>query len=213
MPINNFAGLKTAVYSWLLRDSTNDLVITNDRVEEYIELCEAELSRELKIRTLEAENDSLETSISSPAIALPDDFRQMILLEFDGAPKPLEYISEVQMSRLYPAGEAGRPRNYTIQGNNIRFAPVPDAVYGLYLRYYKKISALSDSNTTNDILTKYPDAYLYGTLKQALININDQTRLQTVVAIYDGVINRIKEEDKNSQVPTGARARRGNRLV
>jgi len=32
------------------------------------------------------------------------------------------------------------------------------------MQYYKKETALSDSNTTNDILTNYPDVYLYGSL-------------------------------------------------
>lgn len=212
MGIATYAELKEAVYGWLLRDSANDLVITNDRVEDYIAMCESELTRELKIRDLEGEDDTLATALGVSTVALPADFRQMINLEFDDSPKPLEYVSEAMLTKLHPRGEQGRPRHYTIQGSNIRFAPIPDAVRGLYLRYYKKIPALSDSNTTNDILTDYPDVYLYGTLKQALLNINDTDRISKILPIYDSIVNRIKEENKNSQIPTGARMRPRNRI-
>ena len=36
------------------------------------------------------------------------------------------------------------------------------------LTYWQAVTALSDANTTNTILTNYPDAYLFGSLKQAV---------------------------------------------
>ena len=210
MSITNFSELKEAVYGWLLRDSTNDLVITNARVEDYIAMCEAELSRELKIRELEGEDDALVTVSGTSTVALPADFRSIISLEFDAAPKPLDYVSEAMMNRLYPSGGSGKPDVYTVIGSHLRFAPVPDAAYGLYLRYYKTIPALSDSNTSNDILTKYPDVYLYGALKQALLNIMDEKRLAKIEPIYTSIVNRIKDEDKNAQIPKGTHIRARN---
>ena len=41
--------------------------------------------------------------------------------------------------------------------------------------YYKKLDALSDSSPTNDILTNYPDIYLFGSLAEAELYLkNDQ---------------------------------------
>ena len=203
MAITTYAELKAAVYAWLLRDSTTDLVITDERVTDYITLCEAELSRELKIRELE-EEATLTASTSTDIIALPSDYRGMIDLQYDSGLKCLEYEAQSKLSRN-KSDRIGRPKKFTIKGTNVKFDRTPDSEYTLTLDYYESIEALSDSNASNVILSKFPDVYLYGTLHQALLNINDQKRQALITPIYTSIVDRIKEEDKNSQIPSGSR--------
>jgi hypothetical protein len=53
------------------------------------------------------------------------------------------------------------------------FWPIPDNAYTVSIVYQGRIAALSDSNTTNDILTFFPDVYLYGALANAAPFITD----------------------------------------
>ena len=46
-------------------------------------------------------------------------------------------------------------------------------------------AALSDSNTTNDMLTHHPDAYLYGALVEAEPYLQNDKRIQTWSGFYD----------------------------
>jgi hypothetical protein len=62
---------------------------------------------------------------------------------------------------------SGQPSTYTILGDNFRFAPTPASSYTGTINYYKEFDPLSDSNTTNYILTNHPAIYLYGSLYHA----------------------------------------------
>ena len=211
MSITTYAELREGVYNWLLRDSASDATITQDRVNNYISLCEAELSRELKVRELE-EQATLTASTSTNTIDLPSDFRRLIELQYVDTPKDLRFLTRVKL-REQRTSAVDRPNHYTIIGDKIVFDKTPDSAYTLDIDYYKEITALSDSNSTNSILTKYPDLYLYGTLKQALLNIMDQKRLAVIIPIYDAIVNRVKEEDKTSKTPSGSQLRTKKPLV
>ena len=60
---------------------------------------------------------------------------------------------------------------YTIESDDetekFRFGPSPDISYTGKLSYYKAFNSLSDSNTTNWMLTNHPAVYLYGSLYHA----------------------------------------------
>ena len=69
--------------------------------------------------------------------------------------------------------------------------------------YFKYFTALSDSNTTNDMLTYHPDAYLYGALVEAEPYLYNDKRLQTWSSLYDRAkddIIRSNERDRHSGV-------------
>jgi hypothetical protein len=73
----------------------------------------------------------------------------------------LKYQAPEQM-RKDVAG--GRPNFFTIIGNQIQFDKTPDSEYTLEIQYYAKLTPLSDTNLTNDILTNHPSIYLFGAL-------------------------------------------------
>ena len=81
---------------------------------------------------------------------------------------------------------SGRPNVYTILGDNFRFAPTPDTTYTATINYYKAIDALSDSATTNYILTNHPGIYLYGSLYHAANFLGgiDPSKLQNWSQLY-----------------------------
>lgn len=158
MAITTYAELQAAVANWLVR---GDLTA---RAPEFIALFEAWANRDLRVRDME------KRATSSPVSeygTLPTDFVEEISFvmtegderwEIEAAPQVVIDAADVQ---------TGRPRNYAIVGGQFRFFPSPDKAYGAILTYYGQIPALSDAATSNWLLAKAPDAYLFGALAEA----------------------------------------------
>ena len=90
---------------------------------------------------------------------------------------------------------------YTILGDTFRFMPKPDSNYTAYINYYKSFDALSDTTTTNYILTSHPSIYLYGSLFHAanfLGGINPQ-QVQTWSQMYQTAMERLELNDREDQ--------------
>ena len=80
----------------------------------------------------------------------------------------LRFINNTDFYRKYNSTQtSGTPNFFTIVGSNILLGVQPDSAKTLQINYYKNLTALSDSNATNDILTNYPELYLYGSLAEA----------------------------------------------
>ena len=162
MAIGTFAQLKTAAANWLDR---SDLT---DRIPEFITLAEARFNRILRIRDMETVSTAISTSAGTREYNLPTGFVQMREFHLSTDPiTPLAYITPEMMSRMQAGSTKAKPEVFTIIADKVRLGPNPDAVYTTSMLYYKAFTALSDSATTNDMLTNNPDVYLYGTLLEA----------------------------------------------
>ena len=67
--------------------------------------------------------------------------------------------------------------------------------------YYQKIAALSDSNTTNWLLTYAPDVYLYGSLLHSAPYLKEDERVTVWGQLYAAAVvqlNLQSERVKNS---------------
>ena len=174
--ISTYAELQTAVTNWLRRGGDSDLVT---RAPELIILCEARFNRDLRHPSMLSQTD-LTLTAGTPTIALPTDYLQTRALVTQTNPKRiLRYVTPTQLDTNWPIGSTGIPTEYTIIGANIKLGKTPDSAYTLEHTYYKRITALSDSDTSNWILASHPDAYLYGALMQAAPYMSDDERIQT----------------------------------
>jgi hypothetical protein len=77
---------------------------------------------------------------------------------------------------------------------------VPPAVDDITIDmvYYGKIPALSDANTTNWLLTKAPDVYLYGALTHAAPFLMDDQRMAVFSQIYLARVQSLQDESQKS---------------
>jgi hypothetical protein len=66
------------------------------------------------------------------------------------------------------------------------------------MSYYKKIPALSDSNTSNWLLAKSPAMYLYGALVQSAPYLRDDDRITTWGTLYKEAFNDLMLEEQRS---------------
>lgn len=179
MSFNNYSSLKSEVSDYLARDDLTS------KIPSFITLAEAKFNRSLRCVQMEKRATALVNLGSSEPefISLPGDFqsmRRIRLANVQGKPQ-LGYMGGVQMDdyRLSVGDVAGRPRHFTIFGDEIEIAPTPDAAYTIEMVYRAMIPALSEATASNWLLDLAPDAYLYGALLEASPYIKEDARIQT----------------------------------
>jgi hypothetical protein len=196
MAISTYAELKTSIANWLNRSD-----LTSEISGDFIKLTEADFNAKLRIRQME-QIDTL--TINAETVSVPSGFiavRSLYLL-VSSTKYPLEYITPGNMFEIRGGSRTGRPRSYTIESDNgteqFRFGPAPDTSYTGYLSYYKNITTLSDSNTSNYILANHPAIYLYGSLYHAsnFLGGIEPNQAQNWLAMYSSALERCENNDR-----------------
>lgn len=188
-------------YDQLKQDVVNFLnnMSAEQAVDTFIDLAEANMSRRLRHWRMEKRSTAiLDTQYS----ALPSDFYEPIRLSISsGETHRLELASQADMMSRRERGSdvAGRPKYYAITDGSIEVYPTPNAEYTLEMVYYSKIIPLDRSNTSNWVLTYYPDAYLYGALLHSAPFLGEDARLQTWSALYEKAINDINADSDKAK--------------
>lgn len=201
MSITNYAELQASVASWLNR---GDLTAN---IPDFITLAESQLSRDLKARGMETKV-TLSTVVGTKTVVLPTDMLEMRRLQVAGTyNQPLSYRSPDELSIDFADNSSGQPVVFTVIGANAELAPIPDAVYSLELTYRQRIPALSVSNTTNWLLTNWPDAYLWASLLAATPFIMNDARLPVWSQLYTQAVDGINDVDWYSGSTMKVRAR------
>ena len=192
MAITNYAELQTAVADFLNRDDLTSVIPT------FISMAEASLNRDL--RHWRNENRAV-APVAARYNALPSDFVEPIRMELAGDKTKVSLMShyEMQTQRELTNDTQGKPINYNITQGEIELFPTPDATYNLEMYYYGKIPSLSASVTTNQILTNFPDAYLYGSLTHTAPYLGDDQRLQVWVSLYQNAISAINSQSERAK--------------
>lgn len=193
MAITTYAELKTAVGDWLNR-SDLDSVIPN-----FISLAEAQFNRSIRHRKMVVRSDAV---MDTPYFAVPPDWLQTIRFQLNTNPvTPLLFVTPEQAleeSMVYSAGQ--QPLFYTTIGQQFQVVPTPDTSYDAELLYYAKIPALSDSNTTNWLLTESPDVYLYGALIQSAPYLKEDERINTWAGLYQRMVDDMMLADERARI-------------
>ena len=193
MALSTFTELKDAVADWLDR---SDLTT---RIPDFITLAEARLNRDLRIRPMEVRS-TMETTSGQRYFNLPGGYLQMRNIQLNTNPiMPLEYITPEMLDRLYGSDTTGKPKAYTLIGDEIQLAPIPDSDYTVEMAFYEKFTALGDGTsgtvTSNWLTTNAPDVLLYGALLEAEPFIKNDERIGLWLNAYNGAIKKIQDAD------------------
>ena len=195
MTINTYATLKTAVANWL--GGRSDLT---SRIPEFIELAEDRIAHDLRVRAMET---SADVTISARTASLPTSFLQMRRLYLNVTDVPaLEYVSPDNYWKKWGSATSGQPQIYTIEGENLVFAPTPDSTYTGKALYYKRFTALSSDSDDNWILTNARGLYLYGALLEAAPFIRNDPRLAIWSSMFDNTLDRVMAADMRDRHPS-----------
>lgn len=197
MALNTYSNLKTSIANYLNRSDLTSYI------PDFIRLAEVRMNKELRVREQEKTDTSITTVAGTQSYSLPTNFIEAKYVLYQSDPyTTLQYKSLFDFQKDYNASiTSGTPSFYTILGTNILLGVRPDSAKTLELGYYQKLSALSDSNTTNDILTNYPDLYLYASLSESAPFIMQDERLNTWGTLYKEALkiaNESAEKGRNS---------------
>ena len=197
MALSTYTELKDAVADWLDR---SDLTA---RIPDFIALAEARISRDLRIRPMEVRSIMYTTS-GQKYFNLPGGYIQMRNIQLNTNPTtPLEYITPEMLDRLYGSNSTGKPKAYTLIGDEIQLSPVPDSAYELEMAFYEKFTALGDGTSgtvTSNYLTKNaPDVLLYGALMEAEPFIKNDERVSVWLNGYSNAVDKLQKADQRDR--------------
>lgn len=193
MSIDSYSTLKSSIADFLNRDDLTSVIAT------FIRLAESRIDREL--RHWRQEKRSL-AELDAQYSAIPADYMAPIRLQItDNPTSEVAPISTAQMLQLRGDrnDRVGRPTHYALTAGSLELYPTPDMVYNASLVYYARVAALTDTNTTNWLLTEAPDAYLYGALVHAAPYLKDDARLQVWDGLYGQAITNLNLSAENAK--------------
>jgi hypothetical protein len=193
MALATYSDLLAALSTWLNRSDIEATYPT------FIALFEARANRALRVPQMEA------SSTASPVdneLALPDDFLSARDLWLDG-PVTLRAMSPQELRDTNERFQSGNAIGYAILDQTLSFAPPLDDDEVVNLSYYQTIPALSTDNTSNWLLTSYPDAYLYGVLAVAYNYLRDDAQAADMLNFSDRIFAEIMKDAIRKQLPAG----------
>ena len=193
-----YAELKTAIANYLNRSD-----LTSD-IDTFIDNVEAELNR--RLRTKDMIKRATATA-DKQYLTVPTDWIEAINVEItsnDFSPLFQQSIESLDVYRKSNNNSTGQPVYYAMVDDSIELAPTPDAEYTLQLTYYAKISALSDSNTSNFVSVSHPDVYLYGALKHASIFLMEDERIPMFTQQFEKALEEMRLEQEKAAFGKGS---------
>jgi len=200
MSLDTYSNLKTSIANHLDRDDLSDYIddfidlaeeMHRGPVDEGGVRCLEQISRESF--TVDARQKDFPTGYLEPI-----NFRLLTTPVTD-----LTHVNYHELNR-HRSETTGKPEYYTI-GGEFEFNKSPDSSYSGEIIFFKEETALSDSNTTNNILTNYPSLYLYGALVATAPFLMDDPRIVIWQTLYQAGANRANGKSK--------KARRAKHLV
>lgn len=199
MHIDDYAELQAVIRIFLGKRNDIDadiptlIGLIEDQFIHGVRLSDGRIKK-IRLRALEK---TLATTIDSNGnIAVPTDYNDDIVAAFLTT-SPTTFLTRTDLQTLltqFPRGNPGQPVSFARQAGNFIFGPDPDSEYSTTIIYRKKITILSDSDTTNEILTEIPNAYLYGSLIQAEAMIWNDERLPLWKRMFDDIIDSVSDE-------------------
>ena len=200
--ITNYTTLLQAITDWV------DTPEVEQVADQMVQFVEADLNARLRCREMIVR---ARTTSSAEYVQLPSDWAEGINLQIIDGSSPLRYVTLDESDIIKKAQNYTATQFYSLMNGAIELVPAPADDVEIEMVYYGKIPALTSVNTTNWLLTRAPDIYLYGALTHAAPFLKNDARIQTFGQIYLARVESIQEEAQKSMhsgSPLIARTRR-----
>ena len=184
--ITDYASLQTAIATTLHRNDLTALIPV------FIADAEERIYNDIRIQAMEA---SYSQAIASGVVAIPAGFLEWKFLYVDSAHKLTRKSAEWIYTNYPTRAAEGTPVFFAREGGSLIFGPYPTDGLTVKGLYYKRLPALSDSNTTNWLIENAPDLLRYVALTEAAVHTRDADAHQ----LFDGktvqLVKRIQRTD------------------
>lgn len=204
MAITDYTTLKAAIVRRLHR---SDLTA---QIPDYIALAEARFARDLRVRAMEAVG-TVVFAAGDASKALPADFLELRSISLDSAvPVDMRYVTPQEI--VLPASDNGQSYYYTIIGDDLYLAPVPDGGATVRIVYYARPAALSDANPANALLTAACDVYLYGALLESIPDTQQTSMVEIWKTFYQESVAKLQRAEDAARYTSQLVARPPRRI-
>ena len=196
MAISTYAELKTSVADFLNRDDLTSVVPT------FISLAEAQIQRDVRHYKMEA-RASGQISGGDQFMQTPADWVETVRLHLTASgtsPVTLKSMAAIADFRAKQENSSTKaPQFYSFVDGQFELYPTPSEDTDFELVYIQKIPALSDSQTTNWLLTDAPDVYLYGALLHSAPYLQEDARVAVWAQLYSAAVTRLNQASDDAK--------------
>ena len=185
MAISTYAELQDAILAWINKQDIGQ------SLDSIIAMTEADLNR--KVRHWKMEKRAT-VSLDDQYSRVPSDWIETIRFYLTGngtSELILASRSDLLNRRELANDTGGTPRYYTMSDGAFEVFPTSNGNFIAELLYYGKTDALSNSVTTNWLLTDHPDVYLYGSLVHASAFMGEDNRIQVWNTMYQTALDQV----------------------
>ncbi len=194
MAISNYTELSTFIQGWAHRSDLDTVM------PDLIKLAESYLNRIIRSRSQDVTED-LTASTTSRFLAYPSRMAELcdLALVYNGQQLRLQQVGKEQMYSLVSESQ-GIPKAFCI-GDQIEFDCIPETPYVVKAHFYKTLDLQTD--TTNYILTTYPDVYLFACMAAVqLYTKADPTTYLGMMEAAARAINSTEARNKSTTLVT-----------
>jgi len=202
MTITTYATLQSEIASWLNRDDLSSIIPT------FIQFVESDVNSRLRHQKMVVR---AQATSNQEYVQLPGDWLEAINIHIIDGAQPLSYVTLNEADRINKQQIVTQPSFYSIMDDALEIIPAPGSNIDIEMTYYGKIPSLSNQNTSNWLLVKAPDLYLYGSLVHAAPYLLDDQRVGLFANMYNSRLEALAlESDKavHSGGPLVARTRK-----
>jgi len=179
MALATYSDLKTAIADHLDRSNLTS------NINDFIDLAEERHKNEIRFRDMLTRSS---ISISARQISYPAGFLEAEVLRI--LTNPVQQLRQVTLDDMgqLRTESTGKPAYFTTHAE-IEFDITPDQAYSGEIIYYKEMTPLDATNTTNALLTRSPSCYLYAALSASAPFLLDDERIQVWETFYQNAKN------------------------
>jgi hypothetical protein len=191
--ISTHAELKAAIASWLNRSDLTELI------PDFIALAEADMTRNLVLPTIVGE-DTLDAGSDELDLSAILGYPKSVVMNTTTYMHPLVMTTLPALAGLRRIG-SGVPWYYAFADSKLYLDVVADSAYDIKIEYVPDLVPLSIT-PTNATLTRSPDIYLFGALKEAELYLEHDERNPVWSAKYQKSV--ADENDARERAQYGA---------
>jgi hypothetical protein len=192
VPFSTYAELQLSIRQYLEQEDISA------QITDFIRLAEVRMQRELSVHGMHKQATG---DFDTNTVALPVDYIEAVSWRLISSDPiiTLQYIAPNRFYSMRTASYDGTPRFFTTVGTNALVAPSPTGsppgTYNYELEYLAELPPLTDNNTSNWLLAKGPDLYLYASLLEAMPFVIDDERLGVWVKMYERALSSLISVD------------------
>lgn len=192
-----YGELKTLLAGYLHR---SDLTA---RIPTFVTLAQARLNHDIQHIMMNGKS-SIVAIADTADITLPSDFLHMVRLQvpYSSGYRTLEQNTLEQNTTFNEGNSWAKetPRYYAIVNMTlVELAPTPAETVTLTCVYRRKLAAFASDSSTDDVLTAFPNAYVYAAMIEATPFIQSDKRLGLWQSLYDAEMARIEDVSFEAQ--------------